>query len=75
MAHKGSHIKSDGTLGECRALPGNCPIKATALGEQYHGTYEEVSAEIERRHEETYGPLGVSLPEPVMTVTKYGDKD
>ena len=61
MTHKGSHIREDGSLGPCKAKPGNCPIKKTDLGEPFHGTSEEVSAEIERRNKEIHGTLGAGL--------------
>ena len=69
------HIRTNGSPGVCTAKPGNCPRMTTELGEQYHGTREEVTAEIERRHEEAYGPLGASLSESVMTVDEHGTKE
>lgn len=60
MAEK-YHIREDETLGVCKAKPGKCPIRKTDLGEPYHGTYEEVEAEIQRRFQEIYGPLSFSV--------------
>lgn len=56
------HIREGGTLGVCTAQPGACPISSTELGEPYHGTRKEVSAEIKRRFQEIYGPSGLGLP-------------